>query len=91
MESEQVIQGSIIDSWVERAGPRRRGARLVLQVAPQGRPRDLLIVEAEPSLLSDPGWLEDLGANLCHGNQVVASGRLNRRGWLAATHLDLGN
>jgi hypothetical protein len=89
MESEQIVQGSIIDSWVERTGTHRHSPRLVLQVAPRGRPRELLIVEAEASLLADAGWLEDLGANLCHGNLVAASGRLNRRGWLDATRIDL--
>jgi hypothetical protein len=91
METEQIIHGSIIDSWVERAGPRRRCPRLVLQVAPRGKPRELMIVEAEASLLSDAAWLDDLGANLCHGNPVAAFGRLDGRGWLAATRIDLGN
>lgn len=88
---DQTIRGSIIDSWVERAGPRRLRPRLVLQVAPHGRPCDLMIVEAEASLLADEGWLQDLGENLCHGNLVAASGRLDRRGWLAATRIDLCN
>ena len=48
---------------------------LVLQVAPRGRPKDLVIVEAEPSLVPDRFWLEDLSENLCHGSPVLAVGR----------------
>ncbi len=89
MESETVVQGAIVDSWVERAGASGNEPRLVLQVAPKGRPRDLMIVEAEASLVPDRGWLEDLGENLCHGSPVAASGRLTLGGLLAATRIQL--
>ena len=51
-----------------------------------GRPvrparKDLLIVEAEASLVSDRGWLQDLGENLCHGSPVAAVGRRNLSGF----------
>lgn len=84
MDSEIVVTGAIIDSWVECAG---EAARLVLQVAPQGRPKDLMIVEAEASLVPDRGWLEDLGENLCHGSPVAAVGRLTHGGSFSARQL----
>ncbi len=77
------ISGSIIDSWVERAG------RLVLQVAPRGRPDELCIVEADSDLVPDDGWLVDLGENMCHGSPVSAMGRLVRSGLIRATRLEL--
>ncbi len=83
------LHGSIVDSWVEWAGASHSEHRLVLQVAPREHPRDLVIVEAETSLVPDSGWLEDLRSNLCHGSPVSAFGCLNRRGWLAASHLVL--
>ncbi|GIW89289.1 MAG: hypothetical protein KatS3mg108_3613 [Isosphaeraceae bacterium] len=84
------IRGSIIDSWVEWPGMSSSARRVVLQVAPQERPRDLVIVEAPSSLLPDLGWLEDLGSNLCHGSPVAAVGRLDpRRGCLTASELIL--
>lgn len=87
MDAELTVTGAIIDSWVEPAGSFRDGSRLVLQVAPQGRPKDLLIVEAEASLVPDRGWLEDLGENLCHGSPVAAVGRLTLRGFISAKAL----
>ena len=89
MNSDLEIQGAIIDSWVERPRSSRDAARLVLQVAPTGRPKDLLIVEAEASLVPDRGWLEDLGENLCHGSPVAAVGRLGLTGLMWATQLRL--
>ena len=89
MESEMVVAGAIVDSWVEPSGPSESAPRLVLQVAPKGRPRDLVIVEAEASLVPDRGWLEDLGENLCHGSPVMAVGRRMLNGFLAATCLQL--
>jgi hypothetical protein len=88
MESEMVVTGAIVDSWMEPAGPARADSRLILQVRPRGR-RELLIVEADASLVPDRGWLEDLGANLCHGSPVAAIGRLTLAGQLAATRLQL--
>ena len=88
MDSELIVNGAIVDSWVERAGCGET-PRLVLQVAPKGRPKDLMIVEADSSLISDRGWLEDLGENLCHGSPVAAVGRLTLRGFIAATQLRL--
>ncbi len=89
MNSEMVVNGAIVDSWVEPSGESMEPFRLVLQVAPKGRPRDLVIVEAEASLVGDPGWLEDLGENLCHGSPVLAIGRKMFNGFLAATCLQL--
>lgn len=89
MEPEVMVSGAIVDSWVESSGERDDGSRLVLQVAPKGRPRDLVIVEAEASLVPDRGWLEDLGENLCHGSPVLAIGRRMLNGFLAATCLQL--
>ena len=89
MESEMVISGAIIDSWVEPFGATQDSSRLVLQVAPKGRPRDLVIVEAQASLVPDRGWLEDLGENLCHGSPVMAIGSRMLNGFMAASRLQL--
>jgi hypothetical protein len=89
MESELVVTGAIVDSWVESARPEADATRLVLQVAPRGRPKDLVIVEAEPSLVPDRFWLEDLSENLCHGSPVLAVGRPSFNGFVAATRLQL--
>jgi hypothetical protein len=89
MDSETVVTGAIIDSWVEPAGTAGHGSRLVLQVAPKGRPKDLMIVEAEASLVPDRCWLEDLGENLCHGSPVAVVGRLTLRGFFSASQLRL--
>jgi hypothetical protein len=89
MNSEATVTGAIIDSWVERANGAEEPARLVLQVAPMGRPTDLLIVEASASLVGDRGWLDDLGENLCHGSPVAAVGRFTMGGMLSATKLKL--
>ena len=85
MDSEVTIKGAIVDSWIERG----EASRLVLQVAPKGRPRDLVIVEAEASLVPDRYWLEDLRENLCHGSPVQAVGRTLINGFLCASHLHL--
>ncbi len=89
MESEMVISGAIVDSWVEPSGMDVDSSRLVLQVAPKGRPKDLVIVEAEASLVPDRGWLEDLGENLCHGSPVMAIGRRMINGFVSARALQL--
>jgi hypothetical protein len=89
MESEVVVTGAIVDSWVEPSGSPRKGSRLVLQVAPRGRPSDLMIVEAEASLVPDRGWLEDLGQNLCHGSPVAVVGRPTMPGFFSASQLRL--
>ena len=89
MESELVVNGAIVDSWVEPSGLNDDSSRLVLQVAPKGRPRDLVIVEAEASLVPDRGWLEDLGENLCHGSPVLAIGRRMLNGFVSARCLQL--
>jgi hypothetical protein len=89
MESELVVNGAIVDSWVESSGMNEDASMLVLQVAPKGRPRDLVIVEAEASLVPDPGWLEDLGENLCHGSPVLAIGRRMLNGFVSARCLQL--
>jgi hypothetical protein len=89
MESEIVLNGAIIDSWVETSGVSDDMSRLVLQVAPKGRPKDMVIVEAEASLVQDEDWLLDLGENLCHGSPVYAIGRRMINGFLAASCLQL--
>ncbi len=89
MESEMVVNGAIVDSWVEPTRTEADGTRLVLQVAPRGCPKDLVIVEAEPSLVPDRLWLEDLSENLCHGSPVFAVGRRSMSGFVAATRLQL--
>lgn len=89
METEMVVTGAIVDSWMESAQPMSNSTRLVLQVAPRGRPKDLVIVEAEPSLIPDRFWLEDLSENLCHGSPVLAVGRASYNGFMAATSLQL--
>jgi hypothetical protein len=89
METEMVVTGAIVDSWMEPAQPMSSATRLVLQVAPRGRPKDLVIVEAEPSLIPDRFWLEDLSENLCHGSPVLAVGRPSFNGFVAATRLQL--
>jgi hypothetical protein len=89
MDSELVIKGAIVDSWVERSEDASRSPRVVLQVAPRGCPRDLMIVEASASLLPDRGWLDDLRENMCHGSPVAAVGRLTVPGQLAASHIQL--
>jgi hypothetical protein len=88
-ESESCVAGVIVDSWVENALPADAGARLVLQVAPRGHPGALVIVEADPSLLSDRLWLEDLSENLCHGSPVLVLGSRSCNGLFAATLLQL--
>ncbi|WP_165072749.1 hypothetical protein [Paludisphaera rhizosphaerae] len=88
MESDLEVSGAIIDSWVEPCG-QEDGTRVVLQVAPKGRPRDLIFVEAEASLVPDDGWLEDLSENTCHGSPVRAFGRRMLNGFISATHLQL--
>ncbi len=35
MESEMVVSGAIVDSWVEATHPASLGGRVVLQVAPR--------------------------------------------------------
>lgn len=89
MNAEATVTGAIIDSWVEPSGLPRDATRLVLQVAPFGRPKDLLIIEAATSLVGDLGWIEDLGENLCHGSPVAAVGRFTVAGMLNATQLKL--
>lgn len=87
METELVVTGAIVDSWIESAPSSLSGDRLVLQVAPSGRPKDLVIVEAEASLIPDRYWLEDLSENLCHGSPVLAVGRRLVSGFVSASRL----
>lgn len=89
MESDLMVSGAIIDSWVESPRAAAGGPMVVLQVAPRGRPRDLVIVEAEASLVPDVGWLEDLSENTCHGSPVKAFGRMMLNGFISATRLQL--
>ncbi len=89
MDSDLMVNGAIIDSWVESPREVDRGPMVVLQVAPRGRPRDLVIVEAEASLVPDRVWLEDLSENICHGSPVQAFGRMMLNGFVSATHLRL--
>jgi len=89
MESVFFFAGTIVDSWVESARSADAGALLVLQVGPRGHPKDLVIVEAEVSLVSDRVWLEDLSENLCYGSPVLAIGSPSCSGFFAATRLQL--
>jgi hypothetical protein len=89
MESELLVTGSIVDSWVEPSGPPELASRLVLQVAPRGRPKELMIVEVAASLVADSNWLEDLGENLCHGSPVAALCRPTWNGLFHARTLQL--
>ena len=88
-ESESFVEGVIIDSWVEPASPAHAGPRLVMQVALLGHPQDLVIIEAETSLVSDRLWLEDLSENVCLGIPVLAMGSRSLNGRFAATRLKL--
>jgi hypothetical protein len=89
MESDLVVNGAIVDSWIESSREIDDSPRLVLQVAPKGRPRDLIFVEAEASLIPDEGWYEDLSENTCHGSPVLAIGRRMLNGFITATCLQL--
>ena len=89
MESEFFVTGAIVDSWVESSKSADAGARLILQVAPREHPTDLVIVEAELSLVPDRLWLDDLSENLCHGNPVFVTGSPSTSGFVAATRLQL--
>jgi len=89
METDLMVSGAIIDSWVESSRAVESGPMVVLQVAPRGRPRDLVIIEAEASLVPDGGWLEDLSENTCHGSPVKAFGRMMLNGFVSATRLQL--
>ena len=90
VSSTLVVTGAIIDSWVEPSGSSAdEASRLILQIAPLGHPRDLMIVEAAASLAPDRGWIEDLSENLCHGSPVAAIGHLTMPGQLAATQIRL--
>ncbi len=88
-ESDSFIAGAIVDSWVETATSADVRALLVLQVAPRGHPKDLVIVEAAIALVPDRVWLEDLSENLCHGSPVLVSGSRSLNGFFAATRLIL--
>src|SRR5271157_4239132 len=88
-EPDRFVAGAIVDSWVESARSGDAGALLILQVAPRGHPKDLVIVEAEGSLVPDQLWLEDLSENLCHGSPVLAIGPQSFDDFFAATWLQL--
>lgn len=83
------VSGAIVDSWVEPAGHCDWNSKLVLQIAPRGRSRELVIAEAEAVLVPDLGWLADLAENLCHGSPVSIRLRRGQDGALKVTHLDL--
>jgi hypothetical protein len=89
MDRELNITGAIVDSWVERAKTTWDSTRVILQVVSKDRPGDLLIVQADASLVPDRGWLEDLGENMCHGSPVAAVGRLTLGGLISATQIQL--
>ena len=84
------VIGAIVDSWVEPAGRCDWNSKLVLQIAPRGRSRELVIAEAAATLVPDLGWLADLAENLCHGSPVSIRLRRGRDGALQVTHLELG-
>ncbi len=87
--AEILVHGAIVDSWVEPAGSCDWGSRLILQVAPREHPRELMIVEADATLVPDLGWLADLGENLCHGSPVAALACPTRTGLFRASRIDL--
>lgn len=89
MDRELKISGAIVDSWVERAKSSWESPRVILQVASKDCPGDLLIVQADASLVPDRGWLEDLGENMCHGSPVAAVGRLTLGGLISASRIQL--
>ncbi len=84
-----LVAGTIVDSWVESARSAGAVALLLLQVAPRAQPDELVIVEAEVSLVADGIWLEDLSENLCHGCSVVVFGSPSPNGFFAAADLQL--
>jgi hypothetical protein len=86
-ESLSVVAGAIVDSWVESAPSTDAGLRLVLQLASRAHRKVLVIVEADPSLVPDKLWLQDLSENLCHGSLVVAIGLRLPGGVFAAVRL----
>jgi hypothetical protein len=86
-ESQSFIAGAIVDSWVESAPSTDAGRRLVLQLAPRMQPEVLVIIEADPSLVSDKRWLQDLSENLCNGSLVLAHGSRSPSGVFAAVRL----
>jgi hypothetical protein len=88
-KSELFVAGAIVDSWIESARSADVGALLVLQVAPRGHPKDLVIVEARISLVSDRHWLDDLSENLRHGSSVFVIGSRSFNGLFVATRLKL--
>ena len=88
-KSETLVAGLVIDSWVESVPRSAVGNRLVLQIAPRIDPKDLVIVEADTSLVADLFWLQDLSENLCHGSLVMAFGSRSSNGFFAATRLQL--
>jgi len=88
MDKDIVVTGAIVDSWLESSERAGDESRLVLQVVPRGRPKDLMILEAEASLIPDRGWLEDLKENLCHGSPVAAVCRRNLSGFFSASRLE---
>ncbi len=68
-----LIQGRIIDSWVEPAGTCDDDSRVILQLIARELPGKLLILEAPIELVPDRDWVIDLAENLCHGMVVSAS------------------
>jgi hypothetical protein len=88
-ESHSLVAGAIVESWVESAPSTDAGLRLVLQLATRVHLEDLAIVEADPSLVSDKFWLQDLSENLCHGCPVLALGSRSPSGVFAAVRLQL--
>ncbi len=73
-QTVSVVEGMIVDSWVESSPPVEAGVRVDLQLAPRGHPEVPVIGEADASVISDRLWLEDLSENLCHGSPVRALG-----------------
>ena len=86
-DAEVQVRGRIVDSWVEPSGTCDWDSRLVLQVAPRGRSRDLVTLEASASLVPDLDWLTDLAENLCHGSPVNVLALPTRSGDLRAIRL----
>jgi hypothetical protein len=78
-----------VGSWIESGRSAETEARLALQLGLRGHPKDLVIVEAQLSLVLDRLWLDDLRQNLCHGSPVRVSGARLFNGSFAVTWLQL--
>jgi len=95
VEPVVVVQGSLVDSWLEPAGSCDWNSQVVLQITPRRRARDpvrhpdLMILEAPASMVPDRGWLTDLAENMCNGCLVWVRARPLPSGLYEALALEL--